>query len=373
MKRKKKLLFAAIFALLLAAVCATSAGADSLRISCNVYATNRVDPIVLGSGHLHRQFGNDATTDRSTWSSLRTSGASSCPNAPYLTSAGWDPVEQDEPSEKVIIYYRVEGDATKVHALPEGIQLIAKGPQGFNYNCGAEPLNATEVQETPPYDCTENWATHMRFPACWDGEGLKPENTVYGPTRTSCPSTHPHRLLEVNFTITHRNRDGRVPNPLRVSCGVDEWCDWSSMHADYFFAAQDQVYKGVDLDGDGRVEQYDNDGDGKYEPWDAVDGDSEKNLVDLCTIHAPDSLAYANARCRADGLLPAHVRQLHSYYDGRPVPASQPETFSNPPTATYPYPSPVETTTAAMGAGGLMDLLLDLWARLGFGGSRDHH
>ena len=313
------------------------ADASSLRVSCEIYDTNRVDPIAL-SPHLHHQFGNTSTTNESTGDGLRDNKATSCPNAPYLTSAGWFPVEKNEPVAESILYYRAAGDQTVVHALPNGIELIARA-QGVGYNCGATPLNAVAFQDTPPYGCTQNWATHVRFPACWNGTGLGAENTVYGMggSRTNCPSSHPHRLVEVNFTITHKNFDGVVPNPLLVSAGVDEWHDYTHMHADYFFAAQDEVNRNVDLDGDGRVEQYDNDGDGRYEPWDA-DGDSEKALVDLCTIQAPQFLAYANARCRADGLLSAHVNQLHNYYGGLPVPTNRPATLRNPPSAPHPYP-----------------------------------
>ena len=362
------LLLALLLALAFAAVYAASAGADSLRISCDVYATNRVDPIVLGSGHLHRQIGNTSTTDQSTWSSLRQNKATSCGPATYLTSAGWYPVERYEDNRTGLIYYRVPGDDAKVNAIPEGLQLIAKQP-GLTYNCGSEPLDAAESQTTPPYDCTQNWSTHLRFPACWDGKGLRPENTAYGPTRSTCPDSHPHRIVEVNFTITHRNTDGVVPNPLRVSAGTDTWAEWSSMHADYFFAAQDVVYRNsVDLDGDGRVEQYDNDGDGKYEPWDA-DGDSEKNLIDLCILDAPETLAYANARCRADGLLSAHVRALHSYYDGKPVPASQPATYANPPSAPRPYPAPA---MLAASGGYVLDVLGNLLGFFGFGTQHEH-
>ena len=305
---------------LLAALMLTQkpAEAASLRVSCDVYATNRVDPIVLGSGHLHRQIANRSTSDSSTWESLRASGATagtSCANAPYLTSASWFPVERDEAVPNGILYYRAPGSTQaqreEAQPLPDGIQLLAHDPA---YNCGAGPLDPVGFMSTPPYSCTQNWATHMQFPTCYDGSGvLTPEHTVYGPSRTKCPDSNPVRLIEVNLTIRHPNTDDVVPNPLQVSCGVEEWCAYDSMHADYFFAAQDQVNKDVDLDGDGKVEPRDADGNGVYEPW-IASGDSEEALIDLCAREAPPNLAYANARCRADGLLPAHVRALNNYY-----------------------------------------------------------
>ena len=247
---------------------------------------------------------------------MRANTATSCPNGPYLTSAGWWPVERYETAKRGIVYYRAADDSLKTRELPEGIQLFASKP-GLTYNCGAEPLDPTKVQTTPPYNCTTNWATHLRFPACWNGWQLKHNPAspaaVYGSSRTSCPDSHPIRLVEVTFTITHPNSDGKVPNPLKVSCGSGTWCDYTHMHADYFFAAQDEVNVDVDLDGDGKVELKDADGNGAYEPW-LAHGDSEQALVDLCVREAPSELAYNNARCRADGLLAPHITALKSYY-----------------------------------------------------------
>ena len=337
------LLAASVAMLAMLCLSARADAAGSLRVSCGVYATNNVDPI-RGATHDHRQFGNTSTTNESTWNSLRNNKATSCANAPYLTSAGWYPVERNEPNTDTILYYRAPGDKTKVNALPNGLQLIATKP-GVSYDCGSSPGDTMPSQSTPPYGCTQNWSTHVRFPACWSGKGLTPEHTAYGTnnSRTNCPSTHPHRIVEVNFTITHKNFDGAVPNPLMVSTGTNSWGSWTGMHGDYFFAAQDQFNHNVDLDGDGRIEPYDNDSDGRYEPWDA-DGDSEKALSDLCMIQSPATLEYANSRCRPEGALPSHIRQMHNYYDGKPVPTNRPETFLNPPTAPYPYPTPSTTS-----------------------------
>ena len=106
-------LLAASVALLMALIASLAlpqrADASSLRVSCEIYDTNRVDPIALSS-HLHHQFGNTSTTNESTWDGLRDNKATSCPNAPYLTSAGWFPAEQGEPVNASILYYRAAGD-----------------------------------------------------------------------------------------------------------------------------------------------------------------------------------------------------------------------------------------------------------------------
>ena len=172
---------------------------------------------------------------------------------------------------------------------------------------GPEPLNATDTQASPPYNCTQNWATHIQFPRCWDGIGVENTDVIYGPNQNNCPATHPYKLPEINYTIRHPNQDGKVPRPLQISGDDGAWLPYTSMHADYFFAAQDEFSQAVDLNGDGVIK--DNAGpnyDGGY---------SESSLLDLCVRKAPDSLAYANERCRTGGLLPPHVRAINNYYN----------------------------------------------------------
>ena len=123
----------------------------------------------------------------------------------------------------------------------------------------------------------------------------------YGPNRANCPSTHPYKFPEINQLIKHPNEGGVVPNPLTVSGDDGTWHPYESMHADYFFAAQDEFQKDVDLDRDGRIEHT----DGGY---------SEKSLLDLCVREAPDALAYNDDRCRTSGLLASHVRAINNYY-----------------------------------------------------------
>jgi hypothetical protein len=62
----------------------------------------------------------------------------------------------------------------------------------------------------------------------------------------------------------HDNADGAVPNPLRVSAGVDAWHDYTFMHADYF-AANQAVFN--------------------------------NELLGLCLRNAPDSATFASPRC----------------------------------------------------------------------------
>lgn len=292
------LLLTLLLVVLLAALAARSAEAQSIRASCNIYATNQVDPIAFAQ-HLHRQFGNTSTTNESTGESLYASKATSCTKAPWLTNAAWVPVERYESVPNVIVYYRAPGDQTKVVDMPRGLQLLGNKTL---YNCGASPGDTSPTQSTPPYSCQGNWATQVRFPACWNGWGLEETATIYGATRSTCPATHPVRIPEVNFLVRHPNTDSKVPNPLQVSAGVDKWEDYTHTHADYFYAPQDEFTRDVDLDGDRQIEHT----DGGY---------SEKNLMDLCLRDAPDALEFANARCRADGLLSWHVKAINNYYN----------------------------------------------------------
>jgi hypothetical protein len=294
-----------IVALLAGLMLTQKAEASSIRVSCNVYAENRYDPIAFAE-HLHRQIGNTSLTNQSTAESLYANKQTSCPDAPWWTNAGWFPVERYEPVPNAIIYYRAPGDQSRVVDIPNGMQLLGRNdPSRFGaevlYSCGSSPGDAQPTQATPPYKCKENWATLIRFPRCWDGIGIEETDTVYGPTRQTCPPTHPYMLPEVNYLIRHPNYDGQVPNPLTVSAGVDTWEDYTHMHADYFFAAQEEFHKDVDLDGDGTIEHT----DGGY---------SERNLMDLCLRDAPDALEFNNARCRAGGLLSWHLAGIRNYY-----------------------------------------------------------
>ena len=291
------------------------ARADSIRASCAIYATNTYDPIGQAS-HQHRQFGNTSLTNQSTGNSLYANKDTSCAgdDGEWWTNAGWFPVERYESVPNAIVYYRGPGDSdSRIVNIPRGMELIGKNVDyasgaEVSYNCGASPGDAAPTQATPPYDCKTNWSTQVRFPRCWDGIGIEHTDVVYGPNRNSCPLTHPYKLPEINYLMRHPNADGVVPKPLQVSGDNGTWHPYTSMHADYFFAAQDEFQRAVDLNGDGRIQ--DNAGTPAYDG-----GYSESSLMDLCIKKAPDSLEYNNARCRTGGLLSWHKTALNNYYN----------------------------------------------------------
>ena len=102
-----------------------------IEVTCQVYDANRVDPIAF-SRHLHHQMGNTSTTNSSIGESLFNNTGTSC-TMPWLTSAGWFPVEMDEPVRAVNVYYRAPGDQTEIKAIPNGLRPLATGQR---YNCG---------------------------------------------------------------------------------------------------------------------------------------------------------------------------------------------------------------------------------------------
>ena len=228
--------------LLLAALFAARPADAEPRIKvsgCNVYATNRVDPIAF-SQHLHHHFGNTTTTNSSTGTSLVAANKTSC-KASWFTSAGWFPVARDVPllsKNQVAVYYRAPGDQKQVRAIPTGLGIIS---QEVHFN-SADLVTVT-------------------FPDCWDQKSLIPANMVKSRNGT-CPSTHPYRIPRIFYLIRY---DGTVTNETLVSTGVDSWGAYgSTMHADYFAANQP---------------------------------DFNDRLIDLCLRNASDSVTVAHPDC----------------------------------------------------------------------------
>jgi hypothetical protein len=117
-------------------LCAGRADADArIKVSCEVYSTNKVDPIAF-SAHMHHQFGYTSTTNASTGRSLFANPRTSCKQA-WFTSAGWFPVEANEPVSRVAVYYRAPGNPTTIRPIPTGLQLIAHEQR---YNCNEGPF-----------------------------------------------------------------------------------------------------------------------------------------------------------------------------------------------------------------------------------------
>jgi hypothetical protein len=232
------LLLMFVLAVLLAA---RPADADPrIKVSgCNVYATNRVDPIAF-SQHLHHHFGNTTTTNNSTGESLVAANRTSC-KASWFTSAGWFPVARGVPlldKNQVAVYYRAPGDQRQVRAIPTGLGIVA---HEVHFN--------------------SNGTVTVTFPDCWDRGRLSPANMVKSRNGV-CPSTHPYRIPRIFYLIRY---DGTVTSQTMVSSGLDSWAPFgSAMHADYLGANQ-PVFN--------------------------------NRLIDLCLRNAPDSVTVAHPDC----------------------------------------------------------------------------
>ncbi len=231
-----------LFALLAVLLAARPADAQPrIKVSgCQVYATNRVDPIAF-SQHLHHHFGNTTTTNDSTGQRLLAANTTSC-KAPWFTSAGWFPVAQGVPlysKNQVAVYYRAPGDQRQVRANPTGLGIVAHDAQ---VNSGGDTVTVT-------------------FPDCWDQGRLNPANMVKSRNGV-CPSTHPYRIPRVFYLIRY---GGTVTSQTMVSSGVDSWAPFGThMHADYL-AANQPVFN--------------------------------DRLIDLCLRNAPDSVTVAHPDC----------------------------------------------------------------------------
>jgi hypothetical protein len=253
------LLLAVPLAVVLLGLLAARADAQPrIKVHCEVYATNYVDPIAF-SDHLHHQIGNTSTTNNSTAESLLNNRSTSC-DMEWFTTAGWFPVERDESVSGVNVYYRAPGDQTQIADVPKGLQLLGTREQ---YVCNGDGTGAG-LQSTPVYGCNQRWGTRVTFPWCWNGFSLEESATVYGPSNSKCPASNPIRLPHIEYLVMHLNKDGVVPNPLQVSAGTDEWQDYTFMHADYFSANQ-PVFN--------------------------------NELLDLCLRNAPDRVTVASPEC----------------------------------------------------------------------------
>jgi hypothetical protein len=189
-----------------------------IKIQCNVYATNTVDPIMFAQ-HQHHQIGNTTTTNTSTGASLKAANRTSC-SFPWWTSAGWFPQVRDTQGRvvplvsrnQVVVYYRAPGDPTKVQDIPTDLGILTND---FKFQ------SSTRVTLT--------------FPDCWDQRPAKPANMVFSRNGV-CPSTHPYRIPRVSFVIRYAVP---VTSQYQVSSGTGTWAPFSAMHADYLAANQD--------------------------------------------------------------------------------------------------------------------------------------
>ncbi len=187
------------------------------------------DPIVYpgqpGKSHLHQFFGNTKADAFSDYTSLRTTGESSCSNI-MNRSAYWMPAMMDGkgfvvPPDYITIYYkrRVKSDplcakiGTACVDLPRGLRFIfgadmlnmaAPKTGGGYFNC--QGTGAVSGHYPSIVDAAKNCPIGAQLgavisaPECWDGKNLDSadhrSHVAYskyiGQAYAQCPSTHPY-------------------------------------------------------------------------------------------------------------------------------------------------------------------------------------
>ena len=223
------------------------------RFTCLSGHLSHDDPIVYpgqpGVSHLHQFFGNTGTNASSNYSSLRTSGGSTCTRSASESpqrSAYWMPAMLDGAGNAVkpdwINTYYKRLPASDPHCavtsnpavvgkcveMPNGLRFILGynmvtgkgGPTDTNsadywamgFDCMTRdlgnPVSLTGVQHTiadilATGKCPAgSWLrSFVRFPACWDGVNLDTpdhrSHITFGVVAVGCPADHPYNIPEI--------------------------------------------------------------------------------------------------------------------------------------------------------------------------------
>jgi hypothetical protein len=221
------------------------------RVSCPYSHSKPDDPIVFpgqpGASHLHDFFGNNSVDAFSDESSLR-AATTTCSTSDDL-SGYWEPEMYvdgtSRPAPKMTIYY--VGNAT-TEPIPSGLQMVAgdshatslQSTMVLQWTCGDGTPKASK-----PYDC-KPWlqvdpggvTALVKFPTCWDGNGLTRDHVAYKGQGGNCPSGFGHSIPLIRMFL----KTGIV-NPLDADHHVR--ISFSSgkhytLHGD-FFSAWDQA------------------------------------------------------------------------------------------------------------------------------------
>ena len=265
----------------------------AFRFLCGAGQVLRDDPIVYpgqpGASHLHQFFGNLGANASSTYSSLRTTGETTC-TSKLNRSAYWMPAMLDGKGsvvrpDYVAVYYkrrpitdpkcsltsgdpRAEGNCIP---LPNGLRFIAgfdmvtntpktgaayfncDGPTGVQGHYASIGEAASHCPTTPTL--VRQWDGSMlptynrigaviNMPNCWDGVNLDSANhrshVSYGSYGDwgfyKCPATHPFVIptftmgvwfsVDANLATWHLSSDEMMPNTVAGS----------TFHADWFGA-----------------------------------------------------------------------------------------------------------------------------------------
>ena len=260
----------------------------AFRFLCGAGQVLRDDPIVYpgqpGASHLHQFFGNLGANASSTYTSLRTSGESTCMSK-LNRSAYWMPAMLDGKGsavrpDYVSVYYKREpisnpncrmvtnngswvsgyGDCIP---LPNGLRFIfgydmisgtaptghlwfnCDGPSAVSGHYSTITEAAGHCPTTPTNGVYNRLGAIIQAPDCWDGTNLDSANHrshvaygIYDPNtgQAHCPVTHPKHIpsftmgvwftVDVNIGTWHLSSDEMVAGSV----------PGSTFHADWFGA-----------------------------------------------------------------------------------------------------------------------------------------
>ena len=252
----------------------------AFRFICNASHLSYDDPIVYpgqpGKSHLHQYFGNTLANANSTYTSLRTTGSSTC-NSPLNRSAYWMPAMMNDKGQVikpdyVAIYYKRRPKTDPLCAkigvacvdLPRGLRFVfgynmlntADKPTGAGYfNCdgtGAIPGHYKDLP-TAQANCpvTAKIGAVISAPECWDGKNLDSadhrSHVAYsqylGQSYAQCPSTHPYVIP--TFQLGAWYSQGAAVEPWHLSSDVmadgTMMTPGTTFHADWFGAWDSSV------------------------------------------------------------------------------------------------------------------------------------
>jgi hypothetical protein len=265
----------------------------AFRFTCLGGHLSKNDPLVypgqLDASHIHQFFGNTGTDQNSNYTSLRTTGGSTCTRSltespqrtAYWMPAMLDGVGNAVKADWMNTYYKqlpktdpecaITLDPTVVgHCIPipNGIRFIL----GYNMATGVGGPTDTNSRDywAMGFDCMDHvigntsltgfkhslaeiWATGLcpvgswlrvavTFPQCWNGKDLDSANHrdhIIYPPQSRCPGSHPYKVPEVavsafftvdaNFATWHLSSDDMLPvgSPAGKSLHMDYWEAWS--------------------------------------------------------------------------------------------------------------------------------------------------
>ncbi|MBL0116025.1 MAG: DUF1996 domain-containing protein [Sphingomonadales bacterium] len=173
----------------------------AFRFICNASHLSYDDPIVYpgqpGKSHLHQYFGNTSADANSTFTSLRTTGSSTC-NSPLNRSAYWMPAMMNGKGQVikpdyVSVYYKRRPKTDPLCAkigtacvdLPRGLRFVfgynmlnttAKPTGGGYFNCQGTGAVSGHYKDLPTAQAncpaTAQLGAVISAPECWDGKNL---------------------------------------------------------------------------------------------------------------------------------------------------------------------------------------------------------